>query len=463
MEKNPFSIDYSYADYPKFEVEGSIKKSETDKFIKNESYNPEYIYEKLKNLQDSQEAIDKKTDIRNAIIELEHAKGQPGVNDAEIELYISTFENRLKKILLVEAAAILNGHGPVNTDYETATRSYKLLSKEIYGEYDKQVFFEMLGSELQYVTKYECKSREAESIKRTLLEFFDRSQIESKKEHDLLSEAEISAIKNFITKRYAEVIAVVPDTDDSVYYDANQVKDIMQSALAAGGFEALGWSIVIDPSKISVSTNSEKRTIFLPENTNRNASEIKRLILHEQEVHARRGENGNKSELKILKTGTASYAAVEEGLGVLLECAIEGNFENASYDRARYRYIAAGLAYGIDGSPRDGRSVYEILWRLLTLHNNKDGDIDQSKIEKSKNQAYGIIENAFRSTNFSTRGVIYNKLKIYYEGLVDVAKFLKTNLDDLEGAFNLIMIGKYNFTDERETETVLEATRGAKY
>lgn len=462
MEKgpinNPYEISYSYADYPKFELDSELKKSETDKFIQNESYSPGYIYDKLKNLQDNRDVTDKKTAIRSAINELENLKGYPGVNDAEVELYVSAYENRLKKILLVEAASILNGHGAVDSDYETATRSYRQLNREIYGDYNDDIFFEMLGSEMNKVDAYDCKSSESEAIKQALLEFFRISKIEIKSEGDLLHEKEVLKIKDFIFDRYNDILDVVPDTGDDIYYDANQVRDIMQKALAAGGLEELGWRITIDPSKVSVSTNSEKRTITLPDNTRRNSSELKRLILHEQEVHARRGENGASSGIRILHTGTSDYAAVEEGLGVLLECAVEGNFDNPSFDRARYRYIAAGLAYGVDGTSRDGRSVYEILWRLLAINNTQDGNITEAEINKSKDQAYSIIENAFRSTNFSTRGVIYTKLKIYYEGLADAAKFLQSNLDDLEAAFDLMMIGKYNFTNEHETNTVLRAT-----
>lgn len=51
-------------------------------------------------------------------------------------------------------------------------------------------------------------------------------------------------------------------------------------------------------------------------------------------------------------------------------------------------------------------------------------------------------------------GVIYSKLKVYYEGLVKNVRFLSSRTDDLESAFADIMIGKYNHTDSQEMKLV---------
>ncbi len=64
------------------------------------------------------------------------------------------------------------------------------------------------------------------------------------------------------------------------------------------------------------------------------------------------------------------------------------------------------------------------------------------------------IENAFRGTSFTAPGVIYCKLKVYYEGLLKNARYFSDNQDDLQQAFTTAMIGKFDHTDPSETALV---------
>jgi hypothetical protein len=52
-------------------------------------------------------------------------------------------------------------------------------------------------------------------------------------------------------------------------------------------------------------------------------------------------------------------------------------------------------------------------------------------------------------------GVIYAKLKIYYEGIRKNAQYFAGRSGTLEEAFEEVMIGKYNHTDPRERKSVL--------
>ena len=208
-------------------------------------------------------------------------------------------------------------------------------------------------------------------------------------------------------------------------------------------------------SKSNPATNADIKRIYLPTNTKRNASQLRRLIVHETEVHARRGQNGDETGVRALGKGTADYADVEEGLGVFLECKVAGDLDNLSFHRARDRYITAGLALGADGVPKDGPQTFEILWRLFAIKNSKDGSIDEAAERKAMDQAMVHIENAFRGTNFAMTGVIYTKLKVYYEGLAKNARFF-AEADDLSVALDMAMIGKYNHVDPSELKTVQE-------
>lgn len=149
------------------------------------------------------------------------------------------------------------------------------------------------------------------------------------------------------------------------------------------------------------------------------------------------------------------YADAEEGLGVVLECILSGDFENSpAFERARDRYIQAGLALGTDGTAKDGRQTFELMWRLLALRHTKDGEVSSDIIAKARKQAMTHDDNAFRGTNFAKPGVIYSKLKVYYEGLMKNVDYLKDNMDDLEKAIEVAMIGKYDHTNQYERRLV---------
>jgi hypothetical protein len=265
-----------------------------------------------------------------------------------------------------------------------------------------------------------------------------------------------------VIKKYENILAVIPDTEDDVFYDAEQCAAIMNDTLNVSGLAEKGWEAVVDADKSNPATNSVKKRIFLPSSTRRNAKQLRRLTVHEQEDHARRGQNGTDVDFEPLKKGTADYADVEEGLGVLLECAIDGTLDNPAFDRARDRYITAGLALGADGKPRDARQVYEILWRTLAVRNAEEGRISESVITDARSMAYGHVENAFRGTGFWMQGVVYSKLKVYYEGLKKNADYITENADNIEQAIDNAMIGKYNHTDPAELGNILAIIEARK-
>jgi hypothetical protein len=263
----------------------------------------------------------------------------------------------------------------------------------------------------------------------------------------------MAKMHEIVMERFAPIFEQVPDTPDDVYYDANQCAEIINKTLMAGGLYDKGWRCEVDEGRSVVSTETSKQRIFLPPNTKRNSSELKRLIIHEQEVHARRGQNGLETGVVPLAHGTANYGDVEEGEGVLLECIIAGNFDNPSFNRARDRYMVAGLALGVDGAPeRDAHQVEYVMTLILALRAAESGgDMD---IDKAKSNAYVHVENAFRGTPFYLRGTIYRKLKVYWEGLEKNAQHFVDHIDSLDDMLNDDSRGKYNHTDTEETAKV---------
>lgn len=444
----------SFVDYARFEGNSEYRESQKQAFINDEEYTPTYDYDKLDHLIDDKTLRDKKSSIYEAVLELDAAKNAPDADPAELELYRSFLEFRLKKIMLVEAARNLHTAG-TSSAMETAREAFMQMNEETYGEFDISLFNGMMSTELAKTNDFEPKNKTAEFIQSELLELTRGSSIEGTPEKLLLSPEEMKAVHDTLVERYSTILEVVPETDESVYYNADECAAIMNLALDAGGLAQEGWKVVVNPAKLNPATKAEDKLISLPKNTHRNAQELRRLILHEQEVHARRGHNGRLTQFGPLEEGTADYADVEEGLGVLFESALEGNFDNPSFNRARDRYITAGLAMGVNGEgSRDARQVYDVLWRMFAIRNAQNGVVSDDIILEAKNAAYGHVENAFRSTPFWRQGVIYTKLKVYYEGLQKNARYFKDHIDDINSAIDNAMLGKYNHTDSHEYDLI---------
>lgn len=447
----------TYIDYAQFEDSAVRRRAAKKDFLDGTVYAPQYEYPKLDYHYDVDDkggsVSDKKRAILEAIFELEAHRGAGLISDSEIDLNASFHESVLKKILLVESARRLHHAGSSNA-YLLAREEFMDLNKELYGEMDRASFDSMMHTEAGRVDAFVPANEKAAHIKQYLDNYFSRHDFErASPEAPLIHDELMEKLQEVIQERYADILEVVPETGDDVYYDAEQCRDIMQRALEVNGLAAKGWVIEINESKSNPATNADLKKVFLPTNTSRNAQQLRRLIVHEIEVHARRAQNGEETGVTALGKGTADYADVEEGLGVLLECVIAGDLDNQSFNRARDRYITAGLALGVDGVPKDGPQTFELLWRLLAVKNSENGEIDEKAERAAMDQAMVHIENAFRGTNFAMTGIIYTKLKVYFEGFSKNAKFF-AEAKDLNAALDTAMIGKYNHVDPKETEVV---------
>ena len=99
--------------------------------------------------------------------------------------------------------------------------------------------------------------------------------------------------------------------------------------------------------------------------------------------------------------------------------------------------------------------VFSIIAPLLAIENSEDGKITPEILNYATDEAYRHIENAFRGTDWTTKGCAYLKLKIYYEGLIDNIKYFSKNLDSADDAFRLAMLGKYDHTSLKSCKDTL--------
>lgn len=462
-----FEVDSSFTDFPKFEIDKKERAEQKQLFIDGHIYAPNYRYHELNTLYDTK--IDeetgkqsvlsaKKMAIQYAVMELDSLMSMGEIDENLAELQSAFYELRLKRILLVEGARSLL-HNNTSDRQESLRNSFMEINRELYGEYSDKDFYGILATEFQRLNNYSPDGVLAEKIANELRKYFDGVgvNLDEYEEIKLLDKGLITEMYPVIEKQYSYIWECVPDTDDTVFYDAHECKKIMNMALERSGMSELGWSCVVSKKKKAPSTSSDSKKVSLPSSTSRNAKQLRALIIHEIGVHARRAQNGEDTGFAMLKSGTADYADVEEGLGVLLECVVSNSVDNPAFHRSRDRYVTAGLALGRDGlGPRDARQTYEIVWRLIALRKANGKEIDTSIIEDAKNEAYDHMENAFRGTNFAMPGMIYTKLKVYREGLIKNVEYFKKNKNNIKEALDQAMVGKYNHTDEHEKELIMK-------
>lgn len=451
-QKDLLGADTFFEDYRSFKRPGTAERNQ--EFIDGVEYVPAHDYPALRELHGgASDVARRKREASRAIMELEANKASSELKAPEYELAAAYHEKQLRKLLLAEEAKNLHDSGSSSAQ-DTARNAFEKYNKELYGEVDRADFSAMMNTEQARVREFVPKTAEAQRIHQQLLEYFNGIEFGGE-EHELMSQEDLAELRRALLERFGDILDAVPETEDSKKHDAEQIANMFRGALSLRGFTEKGWIVRVEANASVTDTDAKNKEIVLPASLSRTAREIRRLMIHEFSVHALRGQNGAETGIAALGTGTANYGDVEEGEGVLFECALEGNFDNASFYRARDRYIVAGLALGVDGgenqdSRRDARQVFELTWRLFAVRFAEDGNIDESVIAKAQAEAMTHVDNAFRSTNFAGRGVIYRKLKMYYEGLKKNAKYYERHRDNMGAAVDASLVGKFDHTDEEE-------------
>jgi len=200
-----------------------------------------------------------------------------------------------------------------------------------------------------------------------------------------------------------------------------------------------GWTLeqrTDDRSNFAVCPYSHKVEIPKEEKllTRRGLSDInmRAVAEHEIGVHALRNIQGSKQPLRLLQVGLHDYLRGEEGVATYVQQQVEGAKEFYGFDR----YLAACLAVGMDGNPRDFRGVYSLMVDYYSLqYSNPD-----ESIEEIRNIAWQITIRLFRGTTGRTPGCIYTKDIVYMEGNIGVWDLLI----EQPQVFDALFIGKFN-------------------
>lgn len=317
-------------------------------------------------------------------------------------------------------------------------RKFNRINRELYGEIDKNTFNSLLAEKKYIIQNFDPRNDLAIKCKIDLLAQPYLKNVRTKKPN--IPTEIMQKIRKILRKEYTCVFELI---DKNKTYDAEETKVVFEKIVKKLG---INWVIVVSEDVSVVTDSITGHKIKLPVNFSRTGREVQRLAIHEICVHSMRAVNGKKNGGILLEYGTDKYLSAEEGLATLCECSIEDDFDNESFKRISYRYLTAGFAIGADGKKRNAIEVFNTLVPFFLIENAKKGIIDDDTINKALDKAYHHVENAFRGTDWLTKGMSYLKLKIYYEGLLKNIDYFEKNKDNIEEAFEIAMIGKFDHT-----------------
>ena len=174
--------------------------------------------------------------------------------------------------------------------------------------------------------------------------------------------------------------------------------------------------------------NAAQNLITINKNEEFKSIEVERLKVHEIGTHYLRYYNGDLSDIKILRTGTANYIEIEEGLAAYME-----ELKGVATDAQMYIYAGRVIAthYSLT------HSFYEI-FSILKQYNFKDSD------------AYAITLRAKRNLKDTSLPGGFTKDYVYFSGYQKVKEYAKNN------SLKKLFIGKIKLEDLELLEDFIE-------
>ena len=220
------------------------------------------------------------------------------------------------------------------------------------------------------------------------------------------------------------------------------------------------WEAIFnDSTQLSVEATDRKIKIG-SRRESASLKDTKGLIAHELLVHALRAKNGYKTGDKKLATGLPGYLDSEEGLGILVEEAVNGELPDKAYDR----YVDIALALGtIDGAQRTRRELFQISYARQLVRSQLRGD-GKEKLATLAPRVWGHIDRIYRGgrgDTLGTRQAIFTKDIAYYVGYKQMAEYISRQLSNGKSAkevFAYLSQAKFDPTNSKHIKRLAETS-----
>lgn len=335
-------------------------------------------------------------------------------NEIVRQLYRWRVNEKIGELRILQAAA------------EGNDRNFRRYSEFVYGQPSEEVFAYTVQS-IQSITAQhkEAENPELQQAAMDLLEALPQN-LPDAKISELPSTEQLELARQETLRELGDLINIEFLSEEK-QYNAEEITEVFQSALE--NLKAEGWKAVIDTSsKTSISVDQEQRAIKIPESRQLVFQQLQTLIAHEAGTHVARRIAGQRSKLKLLSLGLDRYERGEEGVATLREQAIRNKITDfAGLDG----HLSIGLAYGLDGTPRNFRDVFEISKKFSYFFQIKKGKTKEEAQKIAENYAWNRTVRTFRGTGCNTPGACFTKDIIYREGNIGTWDVIRDNPDEL--------------------------------
>lgn len=380
----------------------------------------------------------------DTIISLQKELGLSELPEKKRIMAALVLENNLKRNRFVHANYLYNHSEPDGR--ETVAGEHKRANTALYGEPDEDVFWSVLGEKLSAIP-VEDLSKEDKIMYGELLEMIGPLH-EVKGGIFRPQKATVDWFSYVVEQFYADFLSHISPGQQmfSIEEACTITNEIISSELegdiAADIDRGLnGWKAVVIPDGAVATTNCEQKTIKFPGRRSRGAytrEELKSIIIHELGVHALRSLPYESCEIKAFSQGLPGYESFEEGVAKAVDQAVNHRYE----DFGLLHYVSIGLASLLG---KNFREVYEIQCRIEHLTGGEP-----------EGRCFDSVQRAFRGT-----GELPNhKDLVYYNGAVQVWKYIEEHLYDTGLMERLFLSGKSSTIDKMHERMIYEAHAG---
>lgn len=405
-------------------------------FLAGEIVNPNHSYARLG-------AVDFSGRLQQIDTVGEQILSDPGLSPKHRPAYEGSITNLQQRTRLMQLA-----HAYKHTDDPEARanikESFMDLNTEFYGAPDVTTYRSLLTEK---VAKANAKPLvgTAARVRDELQQMTSYTPGAEVPERFKPSDDTIAWMHGVATELYGGMLSHVPEQET---FTATELADVFRNVLTSEFAESAdGWTVDVEPAT-SVNVRPLEKRIVIPEDrADMSHDAVRGLVVHELGVHVQRAISGSETDLPVLVKGLSNYQDAEEGLGVVMEQAMRGEFVESGVDH----YITAGAVHH-DGM--DFRKAYELKWRLKVLE-KADGDVSDDQIAKAQDAAYKGVMRMLRGTD----ELPWFKDLSYYNGAVSQWKHLESiKGDDLK--FMFMLMGKADAANI-EHERILYETKTA--
>lgn len=324
---------------------------------------------------------------------------------------------------------------------QLTTRSIALFGRPMSREVSRLAAKELLMFQ-DISAQYEDKQEFFEPLLKAYQSLIKRRALSSKGTEDRYQSV-LGEVREYFLAEYADVFSCF----DRYMVDASVSPiELVKPFRAALELLALRdpawkqWQVVNDDSAKLCIEVPRKRIVIGRHRAPLAIDQLKGLFAHEVLIHAQRALQGEKISKK-LGQGLPGYLRAEEGLGVLVESAINGQVSHKVKDR----YVDIALALGDTmRRPLTRQELFEVCYtREITRSIASSRDVSLDRVER---EVWEHVNRIYRGSLGNKYVAVFTKDVAYYKGFVRMARYIKrqTAEKSMSEIFALLLRGKFD-------------------